>query len=76
MIRRAIVRQPRWTGAGEREDWERGLMALLPQNYQLQTQGDDYYVEGMDVMGWTLDAYVIPRLASGNYTAEEVTIGP
>ena len=29
-------------------------------------------IEGIDEAGWTLDGYVIPRLASGLYSAVEV----
>lgn len=72
MIRRAIVQKPEFKGGAAREEWERRLMALLPENYDLNAQGDDYYVEGEDVLGWTLDAYVIPRLATGVFFAEEV----
>jgi hypothetical protein len=31
-----------------------------------------FLIAGRDVAGWTLDDYVIPRLASGMYYAEEV----
>lgn len=33
-----------------------------------------YVVGGRDDSGWTLDAYVLPRLASGNITAEEIDL--
>jgi hypothetical protein len=31
-------------------------------------------IQGEDDHGWTLDGYVIPRLASGNYTAVEIDL--
>lgn len=31
-------------------------------------------IEGRDVAGWTLDAYVIPRLASGLIAAHEIDL--
>ena len=31
-------------------------------------------IGGRDVAGWTLDAYVIPRLASGLYFATEIDL--
>ena len=46
----------------------------LPDNYTA-TLLDDYYgtviIVGRDHLGWTLDEYVIPRLASGLYSAFE-----
>lgn len=55
------------------------LMAYLPDNYYVQIEGgppwggeeEDFLIEGEDVAGWTLDGYVIPRLASGNIVATE-----
>jgi hypothetical protein len=49
------------------------VMAYLPSNYQVTGEDDEYvYFEGRDNAGWTLDGYVIPRLASGLIFAEEV----
>ena len=33
-----------------------------------------FVIEGRDVAGWTLDGYVIPRLASGVIWAEEIDL--
>lgn len=48
------------------------VRTYLPRNYGADTIGDDVYVAGKDHAGWTLDGYVIPRLASGLITAREV----
>jgi hypothetical protein len=50
----------------------------LPGNYEvvgwLSTEGEfTTLVAGYDNAGWTLDDYVIPRLASGLHTAVEIT---
>jgi hypothetical protein len=55
------------------------LQAYLPVNYRLASDelerfvGSEgtFVIEGEDVAGWTLDGYVIPRLASGLITARE-----
>ena len=45
----------------------------LPANYAAQQPlGDLVLIAGHDHAGWTLDGYVIPRLASGLYAAREV----
>ena len=41
-------------------------------NYIAFTWGKDVWIEGNDVAGWTMDGYVIPRLASGNIVASEM----
>jgi hypothetical protein len=48
----------------------------LPANYSvLRVSPDEVLIGGADVHGWTLDGYVIPRLASGLIRAEEVDEG-
>lgn len=49
--------------------------AFLPDNYNgfVDVQTDTAFVVGRDVAGWTLDEYVLPRLASGLYFGTEVT---
>lgn len=48
--------------------------AYLPDNYTvLVDQEGQTLIAGYDYAGWTLDGYVIPRLASGLIWAEEVT---
>jgi hypothetical protein len=49
----------------------------LPGNFEARdfadvTLGDVILIEGYDRAGWTLDEYVIPRLASGLIVAKEV----
>lgn len=49
------------------------VAAYLPGNYSVSSaDGEWVYVSGHDMPGWTLDGYVIPRLASGLVFAEEV----
>lgn len=46
----------------------------LPRNYACHTPGPtEVWVEGYDDAGWTLDRYVLPRLASGLIVAVEAT---
>ena len=82
MQREAIV-----TGGARNLDEVR---AYLPSNYQADeviVNRTDWAVEpyrqevrilihGEDMAGWTLDGYVIPRLASGLIFAEEVKDEP
>lgn len=62
--RRAVVR------GGKPETIER----YMPGNYSVVgvTDDGDVLIEGRDSCGWTLDDYVIPRLASGLYFCEEI----
>lgn len=48
----------------------------LPENYSVvhispNPSGEDVVIAGEDVAGWTLDGYVLPRLASGLIWARE-----
>lgn len=63
-IRHAIIR----SGARDLEQVQR----FLPSNYIASTTQDGHIViEGEDNAGWTMDGYVIPRLASGLIYAVE-----
>lgn len=44
----------------------------LPSNYLADSDGGNVWIHGFDSAGWTLDGYVIPRLASGLHFAREV----
>jgi hypothetical protein len=47
----------------------------LPANYRvLDVLAHDVLIAGEDNCGWTLDDYVLPRLASGLRFGEEVTV--
>lgn len=52
--------------------------ALLPQRYAVidadrtGRDGDSVIIQGTDRLGWTLEDYVVPRLASAGYFATEV----
>jgi hypothetical protein len=51
------------------------IVAYLPDNYQVLGSVDGQTViGGRDAAGWTLDAYVLPRLASGLYFATEIDL--
>ena len=52
----------------------RQVEVYLPSNYIVRRQVTGMLdISGRDNAGWTLDGYVIPRLASGLIVAEEVT---
>jgi len=48
------------------------IRAYLPSNYGADSDGKNVFIHGIDVAGWTLDGYVLPRLASGLYFGREV----
>ncbi len=50
------------------------VRAYLPQSYKVSYNSltEQFMITGHDVAGWTLDGYVIPRLATGLIFAEEV----
>lgn len=60
------------------------VAAYLPSNYKIIGTANTYdpisrtckvlVIEGRDSMGWTLDRYVIPRLASGLMAVEEIDL--
>jgi hypothetical protein len=59
------------SGAGEL----RQVQAYLPRNYVASLDDDDSIViAGRDSAGWTLDEYVLPRLASGLIFATEFEV--
>lgn len=47
----------------------------LPANYRVEIVSDRLLIRGTDDHGWTLDGYVIPRLASGLIVAQEIYDG-
>ena len=49
------------------------VAAYLPRSYEVVAERDGVVlIAGRDNSGWTMDAYVIPRLASGLLWATEV----
>jgi len=63
MTRTAIIRNI------SKETCER----YLPFNYRVVNMtGPDVLIQGEDNAGWTLDGYVLPRLASGLHFGEEI----
>jgi hypothetical protein len=68
--RRAIIGRSS-IGGPTREVVER----YLPHNYKVvEVTAKTITISGVDNAGWTLDDYVIPRLASGLIYAEEVDV--
>lgn len=68
-MRTAVVYRSSRSGLSVEE-----VTAYLPTNYRVVGQTPQAItVEGEDFAGWTLDGYVIPRLASGLIFAEEVS---
>lgn len=56
------------------QEAERRIAAYLPENYSVvRSAGAQVLIAGHDHLGWTLDAYVLPRLASGLYFGHETT---
>ena len=45
----------------------------MPSNYRIIEHQHSLYLVGEDSCGWTLDGFVLPRLASGSIFANEVT---
>ena len=50
----------------------RQVEAYLPRNYIVFRRRGKLIISGRDNAGWTLDGYVIPRLASGLIVTKEV----
>jgi hypothetical protein len=50
------------------------VAAYLPSNYEVVgiTPAGHVVIAGVDKAGWTMNDYVIPRLASGMHIASEV----
>jgi len=60
---------------GTRWDNEHVIEKYLPDNYVVEgvtTHG--VVISGHDVAGWTLDGYVLPRLASGVLVGSEIDL--
>jgi len=50
------------------------IAEYLPPRYKVtEVRDGKTYIEGEDFLGWTLDGYIIPRLASGWYACVEIT---
>lgn len=75
-LRTAVVRRAlTWPSDRPRQPELHTVQAYLPSNYSASYSFDNetIIIVGHDNAGWTLDGYVIPRLASGLITAREVT---
>lgn len=52
---------------------DKAIASYLPSRYKVVDVRDGKtFIEGEDFHGWTLEAYVIPRLGSGLYHCEEI----
>lgn len=51
---------------------ESRVARYLPSNFTAHQSGADVLVSGKDSHGWTLEGYVIPRLASGLIRCERI----
>lgn len=69
--------------ADQASEWERRVSHFLPRNFKARLaiagtseRGLTYVgiIEGVDSAGWTLDGYIIPRLASGNIFVTELEV--
>lgn len=60
---------------GSRDKYEE-VGQYLPQGYKVigETPDDKVLIAGEDYLGWTLDAYVIPRLGSALIYCEELEL--
>ena len=71
--RTALVRNDR----DEPQELLRRVRTYMPGNYKANLAADGIkqvvVITGQDNAGWTLDGYVIPRLASGLIFAEEIS---
>ena len=60
-------------GGGASDRVLKQVEAYLPSNYfTIINANHDICIQGVDDHGWTLDGYVIPRLASGLIVAKEI----
>lgn len=57
------------------------VRAYLPDNFHVLLERDEptlrspvTLVGGQDSLGWGLDTYVLPRLASGRYFGREISV--
>ena len=55
------------------------IAVYMPGNYEVMYEGEFagetvVVIGGRDSAGWTLDGYVIPRLASGLWWADEIDL--
>jgi hypothetical protein len=59
------------------DDEAQVMSRYMPSNFNVSVvrgpKGRAVLIAGEDSAGWTLDGYVIPRLASGLYHAREIT---
>lgn len=64
----------RYAVVSTKRDSAESISRYLPANYRIiADQRDQVIVAGTDNAGWTMDGYVLPRLASGLIAGHEIT---
>lgn len=71
-----VIRDEDMRYALARKVFVRSVTPYLPRNYHASEHPDGVLISGADVAGWTLEDYVIPRLASGLIFAEVMPARP
>ena len=72
--RAKVVGYEECDGLYERNKLQTRVALLLPPNYCLSEEDGMLFIDGSDDCGWTLDGFVIPRLAVAQVTAREVKL--
>jgi hypothetical protein len=63
-----------YTVAGETIEQETSWSPVHPGGQKIESSRWATVIEGRDNAGWTLDDYVLPRLASGLYFGKEIDL--
>lgn len=58
----------------QKADRLESVQRFMPSNYTARIIGPHVLVAGQDSAGWTLEGYVLPRLASGMFFGTEVKV--
>ena len=59
---------------GELVEQRREFCSISPDGTILRDEKTVFVIGGSDHFGWTLDGYIIPRLASGSMGCEEIDL--
>lgn len=72
--RARVIEYEQCDGVYERNKLQTRVALLLPTNYCLSEEDGALFIDGTDDRGWTLDGYVIPRMASALIAVREVKV--